>query len=328
MSIQTQHLRRVIWPLLNPDTGLLPCHRFKWKDLAPAPGVCALEDIREALQKSAAIKRFALLHIAPDVPDWVKDPRQAFLSLVKEVGSRFGEEGVLWGVDVTAPGPEEALSPEALSAVAEAFRQAFPHARRFVAAGSPLMPFFAQDPLLGLIVTEDAQEGLEKWEKAPLRMAVDPSDRRRIQQAIDRHVSILEAKTPEGANAATHAGYRFEVLAVEMDDGEKQAGKISVKVTLANSGSLPCYTEGSFSLRLSGSDVPPTREYPLGVKTADLKPGDEMTVCRALDVAGLPSGEYDVHVGLFFTRSGYPVSFGIEGRISDGYYEGRLILRL
>ena len=44
--------------------------------------------------------------------------------------------------------------------------------------------------------------------------------------------------------------------------------------------------------------------------------------------ASTASGEYDVQIGLFFSGTGDGCSFGIEGRISDGYYEGRMILEL
>ena len=44
----------------------------------------------------------------------------------------------------------------------------------------------------------------------------------------------------------------------------------------------------------------------------------------AADAFDEDAGGHDAH----FDGTEYPVSFGIEGRISDGYYEGRLILRL
>ncbi len=99
-------------------------------------------------------------------------------------------------------------------------------------------------------------------------------------------------------------------------------------MTLANAGTLPCCTQGQFRLRLHGSGIEDTQAYDLPLRAEELQPGKERTISQRLDIRGLASGEYDVHAGLFLAGTEYPVSFGIEGRISDGYSEGRLILRL
>ena len=106
------------------------------------------------------------------------------------------------------------------------------------------------------------------------------------------------------------------------------AGSLTAKVTFANVGTLLCYTQGQFRLRLHGSGIEDTRAYDLPLRAGELQPGEERMISQRLDIRGLDSGEYDVHAGLFLAGTEYPVSFGIEGRISDGYYEGRLILRL
>lgn len=328
MSVQTQRLRAVIWPLLNPDTGLMYCDSFSWKDLEPKSGAYAFDDVAHALERAKSIKRFALLRVQPDAPAWSVDPVHDYLRLIDALGERFGGERAVLGVDVLCPDAER-LPGGVLAAVCETFERAFPHARLFMEAGSPFGRAVRQGTRMGLIVTpENRNAYADRWKELPLRMAVDPANAEEIAAAIDAGISILEAKTREGSNAATHAGYRFQVRSVTLDDTCQGERQVSVRAELANVGTLPCYTDAAFSVRLSGSDVPDTREYALPLRAADLGTGESIVVSQALNTEGLTPGEYDVHVGLFFDGTDYPASFGIEGRISDGYYEGRLILQL
>ena len=66
----------------------------------------------------------------------------------------------------------------------------------------------------------------------------------------------------------------------------------------------------------------------IDLKASELMQGQGKTVRLDADISGLACGDYDVQAGLFFAGTGDCCSFGIEGRISDGYYEGRLILEL
>lgn len=328
MSIQTQRLRAVIWPLLNPDTGLMYCDSFSWKDLEAKSGAYAFDDVAHAIERAKSIKRFALLRVQPDAPEWSVNPAHDYLRLIDALGERFGGERAVLGVDVLCPDAER-LPGGMLTAVCETFEHAFPHARLFVQAGSPFESSLRPGVKMGLIVTPESRKThVDKWKELPLRMAVDPANAEEITAAIDAGISILEAKTREGSNAATHAGYRFQVRSVTLDDARKGEHQVSVQAELANVGTLPCYTEAEFRVRLSGSDVPDTREYALPLRAADLRPMEQIVASQMLNTEGLAPGEYDVHVGLFFDGMDYPASFGIEGRISDGYYEGRLILQL
>ncbi len=307
MSVQTQHLRAVIWPLLNPDTGVLYCDRFSWQDI---------DEIGRVIERARRIKRFALIHIEPDVP------MDDFLLLIKALGERFGNERAVLGVDVCCPGNEAERTEEELRAIANAFYRAFPYAIKYVCAGSAFESIMKDNAQMGLIVTqENAHRYAENWLRMPLRMAVDPAKAQDVQFAIDNHVSILEAGDLSCANVATHAGYRFQMNTVQLDEKE-------VTVLLENVGTLPCYTDAHFQLRLSGTDVDYDRVFPLTLAARDLLPGSQRRITKTLDVSAMPHGEYDVQVGLFCDGTDYPISFGIEGRISDGYYEGRLILCL
>ena len=323
MGVQTQCLRAVIWPLLNPDTGLMYCDSFSWRDLEPERETYRLDGVEQAIGRAKSIGRFALLRVVPEAPEWSVDPARDYLRLITALGERFGGERALLGVDVLCPDEDQP------SEVMEAFASAFPNARLFVQAGSPFERAAGPETRLGLIVTrENAAACADRREKLPLRMAVDPASVEEIDAAIQAGVSILEARTRQDSNAATHAGHRFQVLSVTLDDTRKAEHQVGVQVTLANAGTLPCYSEAGFRVRLSGLGVDDAREYTLPLRAANLRPAQQVTVSQVLDTEGLTPGEYDVHIGLFFDGTKDPVSFGIEGRISDGYYEGRLILSL
>ena len=238
-------------------------------------------------------------------------------------------EAALWGIDVVCPGGEQRQTSETLALAAASFCRNFPGARKFIHAGSRFEAALKDEPMLGIEVDKALAPAVEAlWPAVPLRMAVDPKDDAAVEWAIAHHISVFTTEDPACANVPTHAGYRFQVKTVEIDSRDQAHGSLTAKVTLANAGTLPCYTQGQFRLRLHGSGIEDTRAYDLPLRAEELQPGEERAISQRLDIRGLASGEYDVHAGLFLAGTEYPVSFGIEGRISDGYYEGRLILRL
>ena len=329
MSVQSQNLRAVIWPLLNPDTGMLFLNRLSWRDVEKAQGIYDWQGIEAAIQRARNIKRYALLRIEPDVPAWTSDPMGDFLKLLDAMGAAFGREAALWGIDVVCPGGEERQTSETLALAAASFCRNFPGARKFIHAGSRFEAVLKDEPMLGIEVDKALVPADEaRWPALPLRMAVDPKDAAAVDWAIAHHVSVFTTEDTSCANVPTHAGYRFQVKTVEIDSQEQAQGSLTAQVTFANAGTLPCYTKGQFRLRLHGSGLEDTRAYDLPLRAEELQPGEERAVSQHLDIRGLASGEYDVHAGLFLAGTEYPVPFGIEGRISDGYYEGRLILEL
>jgi len=319
VGVQKQALRAVIWPLLNPDTGILYCDRFSWREIEKEAGVYCFDAILKAIQRAKGIKRYALIQITPDTPIGCKAPVAAFLRLVQALGEAFGGERAILGIDVLCP---KEAGTEDERAIAETFSNAFPHAVKFVRADSAFEGLIADR---GIIVTQkNAADYADQWQHTPLRMAVDALNPKAVQQAIDNHIAILESADLSASNGASHAGHRFQMNAIALEETEGK--QVQATISFKNAGTLPCYVQACFRLRLSGSDVPNTRVFPLPLKAADLMPGAEVTITHTLDTNGLPHGEYDVHVGLFCEGTDYPISFGIEGRVSDGYYEGRLIL--
>ncbi len=310
MGIQRQRLRPVIWPLLNPDNGFLYCHPVRTGAGEADPA----GEVDRVLRGAAAIRRNAFLSFGPpEGGGWERD--------IALLGERFGEERRIGGIEIRRD-PRQGTSVKDMAAV---LRKAFPHACLFVPAGEE----DAADSRTGLVLEADQIQpfGSRAAERC-LAVHADPDDAELACFAAIHHTALLLCGDEKKANRPCHAGHRFRVTELVMDDTDRKKGTVRFTVTADNAGTVPCYRGAAFRLRLCGSGVEDERVYPLPLKAADLTPGLSETVALEADVTGLAPGEYDVQAGLFMEDTGDPVSMGIEGRISDGYYEGRLILEL
>ena len=310
MSIQTQKLRSVIWPLLNPDTGYIWCRTVA----ADPTGHYPREEIRKILRRAAAIRREVFLSFTPLKAE---DMEQEIRSL----GETFGNDHRICGIEIGG----DTDSPEKTGHVLSLFREAFPHARLFVPVGTDTGD---TEGIGYLLQPNEILENEGKAGKTCLAVRVDPDDAEMACFAAIHHVALLLCGDEKKANRPCHAGHRFRVTEVTMDDTEKDRGRVHFTVSVDNAGTTPCYGEAAFLLRLCGSGVEDERVYPLPLTAAELMPGQSKTVHLDAEITGLADGDYDVQIGLFFAGTGDCCSFGIEGRISDGYYEGRLILEL
>ena len=310
MSIQTRKLRPVIWPLLNPDTGFICCHPVR----ADAEGHFSHEAIRRILSSAAAIRRDAFLSFASQRME-IREPE------IRALGEVFGTDRRILGIEIGS----EAASPEEIKHILPVFREAFPYALLFVPAGTET----GETEGIGYILQPNEILDFEKQaEKNCLAVRVDPDDAEMVCFAALHHVALLLCENERKANRPCHAGHRFRVTEIRMDDTEKDRGMIQFTISVDNVGTTPCYGDAAFMLRLCGSGVEDERAYRLPIKASELMPGQGKTVRLDADISGLACGDYDVQAGLFFAGTGDCCSFGIEGRISDGYYEGRLILEL
>ena len=310
MNIQTRELRSVIWPLLNPDTGYIWCYTVT----ADPAGHYSHEEIRRVLRSAAAIRRDVFLSFIPLKAEQME-------SEIRSIGEEFGQDRRICGIEIRS----ETDSPEEIRHVLAVCREAFRHTRLFVPAGTDT----GETEGIGYVLQpNEILENEKKAEKTCLAVRTDPDDTEMACFAAIHHVALLLCEDERKANRPCHAGYRFRVTEVTMDDTEKEKGTVRFSVSADNTGITPCYGEASFLLRLCGSGVEDERVYPLPLKAAELMPGQAKTVYLDADVTGLANGEYDVQIGLFFAGTGDCCSFGIEGRISDGFYEGRLILEL
>ena len=310
MSIQTRKLRSVIWPLLNPDTG------FIWycKVSADPAGHFSHGEIRQILHRAAAIRRNVFLSFSPLKMENAEQE-------IRALGEKFGTNRRICGIEICS----EAYSPEELRNIITAFRESFCHTRLFVPAGTETG---LTEGIGYILQPNEILENEKMAEKICLAARVDPDDAEMVCFAAIHHVALLLCEDEEKANRPCHAGHRFRVTEVTMDDTEKGRGLVHFTVSADNAGTTPCYGKAAFLLRLCGSGVEDERVYPLPLAAAELMPGQSKTVNLDAEITGLAAGDYDVQIGLFFTDTGDCCSFGIEGRISDGFYEGRLILEL
>ena len=310
MSIQTRKLRSVIWPLLNPDTGFMYCHVIRMDPEGNSPR----EIIRRVLRDAAAIRRQVFLSFA-SLEGRSREQE------IRALGEAFGNDPRICGIEIG----EGTESQEETRRLVPVLRKAFPHARLFLPAGTETVE---TEGIGYLLEPNEILDYEHLAEKNCLALRVDPDDLQLVCFAAIHHVGLLLCGDEKMANRPCHAGHRFRILEVMMDDTEKDRGVVHFRISADNAGTVPCYGDATFMLRLCGSGTEDERIYPLPLKASDLAPGRGKTVQLDADVTSMASGEYDVQIGLFFSGTGDGCSFGIEGRISDGYYEGRMILEL
>lgn len=89
---------------------------------------------------------------------------------------------------------------------------------------------------------------------------------------------------------------------------------------MINSGNAQGYLDAGFHIRLVRVDGDDELVWDTGVRGKACYPGEDVLIETQIPIEHLPAAEYDIQIGLIDRRTGYPVSMGIEGRISDGYY--------
>lgn len=317
--MQEQELRAIIWPLLNPDDGRMRNCRVRWDEIETQENVYDWKKIDDPLKETEAVGRCMLLTVEPVAPAWHRQPKEGFMELIRTLGERYGKEPMIFGLGMTVP--ENGMDRKETVA---AFRKAFPDTYLFIRPEiSDEQDPFPDDPRIGYTVdTENMAAYSKQAGIRPLMIRAEELPEERTEEAIRCGISLIETENPAEFNRPCHFGHRFRVKKIMMDTAND---KLRIGAVLTNSGNTPCHSDSRFLIRLSGSDVPDVREYDTGVSGRDLCPGEETAFFRDIDTDGLTPGEYDIHIGLRLDRTGYPVSFGIEGRISDGFYEGRMI---
>ena len=313
--MQEQKLRKVIWPLLNPDDGMMRNCRVRWDEIETAQGEYEFSAIKRALEETTAVSRCMLLTVEMSAPRWCADIKNGFTELIASLGAAYGKNPVIFGVNVTIP--EHGISDDEALAC---YFKAFPDAYLFVQPGFTASVSGCK---IGYSVNAESRMAFsEKSMKYPLKMRLEEVEAVGTEMAAACGISVVETEDPARINRPSHFGHRFRVEKLWM---EPQAGGLTVGARLTNEGNAPCYSDSRFLIRLNGSDVPDVRVCDLGVFGHEIAPGESTEAACVVETRGLTPGEYDVHIGLRLEKTGYPVSFGIEGRISDGFYEGRMI---
>lgn len=330
MIEQLQH--RIHWLLINPDTGKQNAYQLKWAESEPEKGNCDFTGLTRSMKEAQAAGRCLLLRIDPEPPAWSKSPAGDYIDFIKEVGRQCAGNPVLYSVDVVPPCKCSSAEEEDLLRIADAYADSFPDVYKLLDIGcEPIALYMRNREKTGLVL--DASKGsmqigaqMEKlglqklWEAAPIRMTADELNPDLMEDAKRWHVSSID--TPAAPEDAAFAvlGSRIEVRHVSAAPHTSLGSLLPVSAWIINSGNAPCYHDAVFYLRLSRSDMECDLIWDTGFTAGCCYPGEDRSLQTELPVHDLPEGKYTLQIGLFDRKTGYPITLGIGGRISDGFY--------
>ena len=144
-----------------------------------------------------------------------------------------------------------------------------------------------------------------------------------IEESLKWHISSFQSKqttVPEPWKDAVTCwvrkmGYRYELRRAKAGTEGK---KLKLELLWCNTGSAPCYNEWPVVVRLRNTFV--SQEWKLNEDIRNWLP-DEDRILKADLAVHLPSGEYEVSVGI---DTGVPglgrLNLAIEGRDGSGMY--------
>ncbi len=321
--------RTVLWLAINPDTGRADVKKFSWKDCEPALGEYHFEALEEESYLAEQAGKCFFLQIMPEIPAWSVRPQADYNAFLWNLAEYCRGKAVIYSIDVTIP---EGLSESARRTIANTYSLAFPEQYKMIRLEcEELIRYFRHADSMGIILSSDADPaqtgiriaklGLQKvWEQAPIRLDGEGLSRDMIKNAVRWHVSAVD--TTEDAEDIDFApmGYRPEVRRCYTVDEVRNGETLPLAVWTVNTGNAPSYLESSYCVRLMRVDGDDELVWDTGVMGKDCYPGEDICFETQIPIEGLPAAEYDLQIGIFDRRTGYPVSMGIEGRISDGYY--------
>jgi len=339
-NIAIKDLRCVRWTLDNPDTGILKATILNWKDAESVKGKYDFSVVSQAIDRAQQIFRAVQLRVDAEIPSWSVNVIDDFISFIRAVGCAFDHHPVLFSIDMTIPGNEQELSDKALTSIADAYMNSFLHTYKLVEISNERIALYLKEKSgIGLVL--DARKDLsaigEKlarlalqkvWETAPVRMIALDLNKSLIDEAIRWHVSSIDTDRDYDETLIAHIGYRLELRRVAFPQSGLPYQAIPLSAWIINNGNAPCYNDSRFRLSLSRADS----EDGMMVKTTssakDFYPGEDMILSETITLSNLSEGEYDIQMGLFEDETDFPISLGIEGRISDGYYATLLQLTM
>lgn len=182
------------------------------------------------------------------------------------------------------------------------------------------------------------QTGLqEAWRRAPVTMEVCwvmqhwKNQGWDIDHIIDEslkwHISSFNGKSsavpaewwPQVNRWLKKMGYRFVLRKFTYPAQVQPKGPLAFTSWWENKGVAPCYRKFPLALRLK--NVQRTEVLFTDADPTSWLPGDSLYDSTLTVPAGLPSGEYELALGLLDGRSSLPkVRLAIEGRTEDGWY--------
>lgn len=323
--------RRILWLLINPDTGRCRTETLPWIKLEPHKGQYDWRPLEEAALVYRNMGRSLLLAVETTAEDWVERGAEDYFSFLRALGERCRAIPGFYSLDMSVP-CGRTWSREELAGLSETCREAFAFSRVMIPLSeTELWEQMSDWERAGLIldsdrpVDETAERitafGLQKkWEHAPVRLDGCRLGREILQNAVRWHISSITTTEDAEDIELASIGFRPEVRHCYTESEVRAGEKLPLKVWLVNTGNAPSYLNAFFKVRLLRTDADEEKVWKLSFPAGKLYPGEDYFLKEELPVEGLSQGEYDLQIGLFDDNSGYPVSIGIEGRISDGFY--------
>lgn len=321
--------RTVLWLADNPDTGRIKVQRFRWKDCEPAKNNYCFDSIEKAVFLASQAGKCFFLHIIPGIPDWSENRLEDYCAFLWKLAEFCSKKPAVYSIDVTIP---DGLEESGQKRIADIYNLAFPELYKMVSLEKDdTIRYMGACRTMGIVLNSDqdtadigikiAKLGLQKvWEHAPIRLEGTSLSKDMQKNAVRWHVSAVD--TIEDAEDIEFApmGLRPEVRHCYTVDEVRNGEKLPVSVWVVNSGNAQGYLDASYHIRLMRVDGDDELVWDTGVKGRDCYPGEDVFIGARIPVENLPAAEYDIQIGLFDHRTRYPVSMGIEGRISDGFY--------
>lgn len=331
-NMATKEMHLVRWPLLNPDSGILPATTLCWAEIEKVEGATDFSGLADAISAARNIGRSVALRINAEPPAWATAPATACAAFITALGKQYDAEPALFSIDIVLPCPEDELDDTALARLADTYTAAFPSTWKLLDIRNRRLAGFLKDRNgVGLLL--DARQGTERigeqiaelglgklWRKAPVRMITKQLDEGLMREAVRWHVSSIDTAGGDDVPSLAGIGHRIEPRRISFSTAVTPGQAATLRVWIVNTGNAPAYTITHFNLRLCrpGCDDGQVSRIDFAAKTC--LPGEDTVLEVPIQVGTLPGGEYDVHLGLFSDETGYPIVTGTDGRISDGYY--------
>lgn len=327
---KTDRLQRtILWLVTNPDTGRVKVESFRWKDCEPAKGDFYFETIENAISLAEQAGKCFFLHIEPEIPDWSENLVEDYNTFLRKLADLCSNKSAVYSIDVTVP---EKMKESDLRMVCDTYIREFPQMYKMVKLEwEDIITYMCTCPTMGMILNSDmaavdigtgiAKLGLSKiWEHAPIRLEGKSLSKDMLKNAVRWHVSAIDTKEDSEDIEFAPMGFRPEVRHCYSVDEVRNGEKLPFSVWVVNSGNAQGYLDASYHIRLMRVDGDDGLVWDTGIKGRDCYPGEDVFIRTQIPIKNLPAAEYDIQIGLFDHRTGYPVSMGIEGRISDGFY--------
>ncbi|MCM1236168.1 MAG: hypothetical protein NC489_39295 [Ruminococcus flavefaciens] len=335
MKLSEHYEHLISWPLENADTGIQNAIPINWAKSVSAQNSFILPALKEIFAEAMNNYKFVSLHIIPEIPSHLNSFSEitaAYINFLVKLGKFCKPYSVLFSIDITFP---DALSSEYIAEILEFYLYSFPTAYllldpfhetsiRLVQRGGHLISgrfglIFDMNvhSLLELTETLSALALTDLWKHSPIRMLCLQPDIFLIKEARRLHVSILDTHAVIESEQIASLGARIQIRYLCCPCIVHDC--LHVRTWIVNVGNCPCYQDATFFLKMVSTDGEELT-WDTGYSVKNCIPGLDVFPEFTFPISTLPDGEYSLQIALINHYTHFPVTLGIDGRISDGYF--------